>query len=111
MGSAEARSRTTPAAVALALGVSAALVFGAGDAIHSTSGGAEALLVAAWVFGWTLLIWATIFGGLGAIQLVRGLAARRSPARSEVLLLLACAAVIVAVAWTHPLWGSGSGVG
>lgn len=91
--------------------VSAAVVFAVGDAIGFRTDGAEALFVVSWVFGWTLLAWATMLGGLGAGQLVRGFVSRRRPARSEVLLLVAGAAVIVAVVWTHPAWGSGSGVG
>ncbi|MFD1504786.1 hypothetical protein FE374_11740 [Georgenia yuyongxinii] len=95
----------------LALAVSAALVFGVGDAIGFMSASAEALFVVSWILGWALLVWAMILGGLGAVQLVRRLVSRRSPAWSEVLLLVAGAAVIVAVIWTHPPVGSGSGLG
>lgn len=111
MEATRSRFETTVAVATLALAGSAALVFGVGDAIGFMSASAEALFVAAWILGWTLLAWAMIFGGLGAIQLVRRLVSRRSPAWPEVLLLVAGAAVIVAVICTHPLGGSGSGLG
>ncbi len=37
---------------------SAAVAFGVGDAIGFMSGSAEALFVATWILGWTLLAWA-----------------------------------------------------
>jgi MFS superfamily sulfate permease-like transporter len=95
----------------LALAGSAALVLGVGDAIGYMSASAEALFIATQLLGWTLLAWATILGGLGAIQLLRRLVSRQSPAWPDVLLHVAGAAVIVAVICTHPLWGSGSGLG
>jgi hypothetical protein len=97
--------------VPLALAGSAALVLGAGDAIGFRSAGAEALFVAAWVLGWTLLAWAAVLGGVCALGLARRLVARRGPAWPEVVLVVAGAAVIIAVISAHPLWGSGSGAG
>jgi hypothetical protein len=71
---------TTGAVATLVLAGSAALVFGVGEAIGFSSAGAEALFVAAWVLGWTLLAWATILGGVCAVGLVRRLVSRRGPA-------------------------------
>jgi hypothetical protein len=95
----------------LVLAGSAALLFAVGDAIGFRSAGAEALFVASWLLGWTLLAWATILGGVCAVGLVRRLVSRRGPAWPEVALSVAGAAVVLAVIWTHPLWGSGSGSG
>lgn len=104
--------RATPVAVAtLALAGSAALAFGAGDMIGFIDAGAEALFVATWILGWTLLAWATILGGLGVIQLVCRLVSRRSAGWSDILVLVAGVAVVVAVTCSHPLGGTGSGVG
>jgi hypothetical protein len=103
------RPETTVAVATLALAGSAALVLGVGDTIGFMSDSAETLFIAAQILGWTLLTWATILGGLGAIQLVRQLVSRQSPALPAVLLLAVGAAVIVTVICTHPLWGSGSG--
>jgi hypothetical protein len=97
--------------VTLALAAGAAVAFGVGDAIGFMSDSAEALFVATWILGWTLLAWAMILAGFGVLRLVRGLVSQRSPSWSELLLLVAGAAVIIAVVWTHPLGGSGSGVG
>ena len=102
---------TTGAVAALALAGSAALLLGAADAIGFTSESAESLFTLAWLLGWTLLSWAVVVVGFCAAHLVRRLASRRSPARSEVLLLAAGTALVVAVVRAHPLWGSGSGSG
>ncbi|TRW44610.1 hypothetical protein [Georgenia yuyongxinii] len=111
MEATRSRFEMTVGVATLAPAVSAALVFGVGDAIGFMSDSAEALFTVAWILGWALLVWATILGGLGAIQLVRRLVSRRRPAWTEVLLLVAGAAVIVAVTSTNPLVGSGSGLG
>jgi len=111
MEAARPRFEMTAAVAALALAGTAALVLGVADAIGFRSAGAEAVFLAASILGWTLLAWATILGGLGAFQLVHRLVSGRSAAWPDVLLLVAGTAVIVAVISTHPLWGSGSGVG
>ena len=103
------RAETAVAVVTLALAGCAALVLGVADAIGVVSDSDEALFIAAQILGWTLLAWATLFGGLGAIQLGRRLGSRQVPALADILLDAAGAAVIVAVIWAHPLWGSGSG--
>ncbi|GAA3511569.1 hypothetical protein GCM10022262_39630 [Georgenia daeguensis] len=106
-------TRTSPetvvAVATLALAGAAAIVLGVGDTIGFMSDSAETLFIAAQIVGWTLLAWATILGGLGAVQLLRRLVSRNRPALPAVLLLVVGAAVIVAVASTHLLWGSGSG--
>ena len=109
MEATRSRPETAVAVAALALAVSAALVLGVADAIGFVSDSAEALFIAAQILGWILLAWATLVGGLGAIQLGRRLVSRQSPALLDVLLIAAGAAVIVAVICAHPLWGSGSG--
>ena len=114
MPATHSRPRTTAgtAAVAtLALAGSAAVVLGVGDAIGFRTDGAEAVFVGAWVLGWTLLVWAAILAGVGAVRLVRRLVARRDTAPSEVVLVVAGAALVVGVISAHPLWGSGSGAG
>jgi hypothetical protein len=105
------RPETTVAVATLVLAGSGAIVLTIGDAVGFLSARAEALFIVAQILGWTLVAWAMILGGLGGMQLVRRLVVRQGPAWRDVLLLFAGAAVIVAVIWTHRLWGSGSGTG
>jgi hypothetical protein len=96
---------------ALALASSAALVLGVGDVVGFRGASAEALFVTSWLLGWTLMFWAVIFGGVGAVQLGRQLVSRRLGAWSDVALVVAGFAVVVVVSTIHPLWGSGAGAG
>ena len=104
-------STAVAAGVALALAGCSALSFAVGDAVGFVSPSAEAVFTFSWLVGWMLLAWATIVGGAVAIHLIRAVASRRRPARVEIVLIVATAAVIAGVILTHPLAGSGAGVG
>lgn len=95
----------------LVLAGSAALAFEAGEMIGFIDARAEMLFAAAWILGWTLLAWATILGGFGAVQLVRRLVSHRGAAWPEILLLVVGVTVVVALICRHPLGGTGTGVG
>jgi hypothetical protein len=99
------------AGAALALAGCAALLLAVGDAIGFVSPSAEAVFTVMFVVGWVFLAWATIVGGAVLIHLIRVVAVGRRPALIETLLVVATAAVIAGVIFTHPLAGSGSGVG
>ncbi|GAB7191327.1 hypothetical protein NUM3379_20340 [Kineococcus sp. NUM-3379] len=99
------------AVATLVLAASAALLFAVADAVAHLHPGADAPFVILWLLGWTLLAWAVLVGGLVAVRLLHRLLAWRGPAWSEVLPLVAGAAVVVTVICTHPLWGSGSARG
>ena len=111
MAAARSHPGTAGAIAALALAGFAALLLGLGDRIGFGSAGTEALFVAVWLLGWTLLSWASILGGIGVTQLVRRLVSGTNPAWSEGMLVVAGAAAVIVVISAHPLWGSGSGLG
>ncbi|MCM6764195.1 hypothetical protein NB037_17405 [Rathayibacter sp. ZW T2_19] len=89
---------------ALVFAAGAALAFGLGDALEAVSDEAFAL---SWILGWGLLAWSALLGLL-AVAL---LASRRPLSRTGLGVCLAAVAVIVVVAATHPLVGSGAGTG
>ena len=103
--------QATAAVATAALAGSSALVLGVGDAVGFTSERAETLFTTASILGWTLLVWAAVLGGLSVVQLVRRLASRSGTSRSEVVWIIAGAAIIVGVIATHPVVGTGSGTG
>ena len=82
-----------------------------GDVVGSASVVAEDVFVLTWLVGWVLLVWAVIVAGGCAVALGLRILRRRSVARSETVLVAASLAFIAVVMATHPLWGSGSGVG
>ena len=96
---------------ALALAAGAAAAFGAGDVVGFLSPGAEALFVVTWLLGWVLLAWAVIVTGAYAVLLGVQWRSHRRVSATEVAVYAAALALIVIVMVTHPLWGSGSGVG
>jgi hypothetical protein len=97
--------------VALALAGCAALSLILGDAIGFGSPGAEAVSTPLWILGWVLLAWATIVGAAASVLLIRAAALRRRPALIEAALIVATVVVIAGVIWSHPLAGTGTGVG
>lgn len=102
---------TGPAAVALALAACAALSFAVGDATGFLTPSAEAVFTLSWMVGWGLLAWATIVAGVASVHLLHGVASRRRLALIDAVLVVATVGVIVVVIRTHPLVGSGAGVG
>ena len=100
------RRRETVAlpAAALAFAAAAALSFGLGDALETVSDVAFAL---SWILGWALLVWSALLGVL-AVAL---LASRRPLSLAGLGVSVAAVALIAVVAATHPIVGSGSGVG
>ena len=105
------RARPLAAGVALALAGCAALLLAVGDAIGFVDPTTEAVFTLSWIVGWMLLAWSTIVGGAVLVYLIYGVASRRRTALSEIVLVVATAAVIATAVWAHPLAGSGTGVG
>ena len=97
--------------MALALAACAALSFAVGDATGFLTPGAEAAFTLSWMVGWGLLAWATIVAAVVAVHLLRGVASRRGLATIDTVLVGGTVAVIVVVICTHPVVGSGAGVG
>lgn len=102
------RSNTALAAVALGLAVLGAVLFAIGDAVGPGSPATEDLFMLIWIAGWTLLGWATLLALFVVILLVRRAIAWRW---FDIAMLVACVALVGVVACTHPLFGSGSGLG
>ena len=96
---------------ALALTVGAAVSFAVSDAIGPLARRTEDLFVGMWLLGGVLLVWAAIVGAASAVPLLRRAVTRQPVSRSGASLLVAALALTAVVAWTHPLWGSGSGSG
>jgi hypothetical protein len=95
---------------ALALTAAAAAFFAIGDSVGFLTDAAEGLSTMTWLAGWASVAWAVLLGGASVALLIRRLFARQRVSRVEVALVLATLAVIVAVAASHPLMGTGSAV-
>lgn len=96
---------------ALALATGAAVCFGVADAIGFLSDATEDAFVALWLLGWVLLTWSGVVGGGYAVLLFLRWVSRRAVALMDAALVTASLALTVSVMATHPLWGTGSGVG
>ena len=96
---------------ALMLAAGAAASFGVGDVFGFVSDASEDVLVATWLLGWVLLVWAAIVGGGYAVLLGWRLLSRRPVCHLEAALAAASLVLIAVVLATHPLGGTGSAVG
>ncbi|WP_309068545.1 hypothetical protein [Microbacterium sp.] len=99
------RSMTAAGGTALGLAVVAALSLMAAHLLNRGDA-ADELASLGFLLGWALLAWAVAIAGVAAVQLARSLA-RRRPARVDILLLAATAAVIAVTLAAHPPFGSG----
>lgn len=96
---------------AMAMAAGAAACFAVGDAVGFLTDATEDVFIVSWLLGWVLLSWAAIVGGGYAVHLGFRLRARQRVYRQETALVAVTLLLIAVVAATHPLWGTGTGVG
>jgi hypothetical protein len=107
----EVRSTGFAAGASIVLAACAGLLLASGDAIGFATPETEGIFTVLYLAGWMFLSGALLVGVVAVVLLIRSLVSSRRLRLLDVLLLVAAAAVVTGVVWTHPLAGAGSGVG
>ncbi|MHA7219476.1 hypothetical protein ACX80L_11335 [Arthrobacter sp. MDT1-48-3] len=93
----------------LALGGGAALLMA--ERIGFISEAAEQVSTLLWLGGWVVIVWALLLLGAQLVTLGVQLHAHRSVSRWDACSVGATTLLLGVVIASHPLWGTGSGVG